>query len=53
MTCHEIVRFEKVLDKAIELGKLEAEKKASLLDWLSNPWTWAARHQIAPSDNEN
>ena len=53
VTCHEIVRFEKVLDKAIELGKLEADKKDSLVDWLNNPWTWAARHQLVPNANEN
>ncbi len=53
VTCHEIVRFEKVLDKAIELGKLEADKKESLVDWLNNPWTWAARHQLVPNANEN
>lgn len=51
--CHELVRFTKVLDKAVELGKLDEAKKTLLLDWLANPWTWAARNHLTPKTNEN
>ncbi len=51
--CHEMIDFRKVLEKAVELGKLTAEDKDALNDWLANPWTWAARHALTPSDNEN
>lgn len=53
VTCHELLDFQLVLDKAIELGKLEASKKGLLLDWLANPWTWAARNGLSPTDKEN
>ena len=43
----------KVIDKAIELGTISADKKEVLNDWLANPWTWAARHALTPMDNEN
>ena len=42
-----------VIDKAIELGTISADKKEVLNDWLANPWTWAARHALTPMDNEN
>ncbi|MDO5531199.1 orotate phosphoribosyltransferase [Sutterella sp.] len=53
VVCHELLDFTLVLDKAIELGKLEASKKETLIDWLANPWTWAARHGLTPTGNEN
>lgn len=53
VVCHELLSFTKVIDKAIELGRLDASKKAVLEDWLANPWTWAARHGVAPAANEN
>ena len=51
--CHEMIDFTKVIDKAIELGTISADKKEVLNDWLANPWTWAARHALTPMDNEN
>lgn len=51
--CHEMIDFTKVIDKAIELGTISADKKEVLNDWLANPWTWAARHAFTPMDNEN
>lgn len=51
--CHELLHFSKVLDKAVELGKIDEAKKALLLDWLANPWTWAARNHLTPKANEN
>lgn len=53
VVCHELLSFKKVLDKAVELGELSAEDQPILVDWLENPWTWAARHHILPNDNEN
>ena len=53
VSCHEMIDFRKVLDKAVELSKLSDEEKVALNDWLTNPWTWAARHALTPSDNEN
>ncbi len=53
VTCHEMIDFGKVIDKAIDMGKLAAEKKDILADWLQNPWTWAARHNLTPKGSEN
>ena len=41
-----MIDFTKVIDKAIELGTISADKKEVLNDWLANPWTWAARHAL-------
>ena len=51
--CHEMIDFTKVIDKAVELEKLSEADRDVLNDWLANPWTWAARHALTPSDNEN
>ena len=48
-----MIDFRKVLEKAVEIGKLSGDEKDILNDWLANPWTWAARHALTPSDNEN
>ena len=53
VVCHEMLDFAKVLDKAVEMGKLTVEEKSILGDWLQNPWTWAARHAITPTGSEN
>ena len=53
VVCHEMLGFEKVIDKAIETKRLDAEQKEVLTDWLANPWTWAARHGIAAQAAEN
>jgi orotate phosphoribosyltransferase len=53
LRCHEMISFTKVLDKAVELGKITAEQEEVLKDWLSSPWTWAIRHGLTPTDNEN
>lgn len=53
VTCHEMLPFAKVLDKAIELGKITTEERVQLEDWLANPWTWAARHGITAMASEN
>lgn len=52
-TCHELLDFSLVLDKAVATGLIDEPKKALLLDWLANPWTWAARNGLTPSGNEN
>lgn len=52
-TCHELLDFSLVLDKAVTTGLIDEPKKALLLDWLANPWTWAARNGLTPSGNEN
>lgn len=53
VVCHELLHFEKVINKAIDLQLLKGEKRSMLMDWLANPWTWAARHGITPSTKEN
>lgn len=50
---HEMIAFEVVIDKAVEMGKLQAEQKETLMDWLANPWTWASRHGLVPQTTEN
>lgn len=52
-TCHELLDFSLVLDKAVATGLIDEPKKVLLLDWLANPWTWAARNGLTPSGNEN
>ena len=42
-----------MLEKAVEMGKIDEEKKLLLIDWLANPWTWAARNGLTPTGNEN
>lgn len=51
--CHELIDFTLVLDKAVELGQIDAAQREVLVDWLANPWTWAARHGLTPTGNEN
>ncbi len=51
--CHELLDFTLVLDKALDEGIIDAPKKVLLLDWLANPWTWAARNGLTPTGNEN
>ena len=51
--CHELLDFTLVLDKALAEGIIDAPKKVLLLDWLANPWTWAARNGLTPTGNEN
>lgn len=53
VTCHELLAFTLVLEKAVEMGKIDEEKKLLLIDWLANPWTWAARNGLTPTGNEN
>lgn len=53
VTCHELLDFTLVLEKAVEMGKIDEEKKLLLIDWLANPWTWAARNGLTPTGNEN
>lgn len=52
--CHELLDFRLVLDKAVELGQIDSAQREILVDWLANPWTWAARHGLTPTaGNEN
>lgn len=51
--CHELLDFSIVLDKAVSTGLIDEAKKALLIDWLANPWTWAARNGLTPNGNEN
>ena len=51
--CHEMIDFRKVINKAIDLKMVTEEEKETLNDWLANPWTWAIRHGVTPSNNEN
>lgn len=53
VSCHEMINFTKVIDKAVEMGKLSPEDRSKLNDWLSSPWTWAARHSIVAFTTEN
>lgn len=53
VSCHEMINFTKVIDKAVEMGKLSVEDRSKLNDWLSSPWTWAARHSIVAFTTEN
>ena len=53
VTCHELLDFTLVLEKAVEMGKIDEEKKLLLIDGLANPWTWAARNGLTPTGNEN
>lgn len=51
--CHEMISFTKVIDKAVEMNRLTAEEREKLNDWLSSPWTWAARHSLTAIAVEN
>lgn len=53
VACHEMINFTKVIDKAVEMDRLSAEDREKLNDWLSSPWTWAARHAISAFTVEN
>ncbi len=53
VSCHEMINFTKVIDKAVEMDKLSPEDRSKLNDWLSSPWTWAARHSIVAFTTEN
>ena len=53
VVCHELLDFTLVLDKAVEVGKIDQAQREVLIDWLANPWTWAARHGLTPTGNEN
>ncbi len=53
VSCHEMIDFIKVIDKAVEMDRLSVENREKLGDWLSSPWTWAARHAISAFTVEN
>ncbi len=49
----DVIAFEKVVKKAQEMGKINAEQSALVLEWLNTPWTWAAMHGVVANVREN
>jgi orotate phosphoribosyltransferase len=50
---HRMIAFNKVVDKAIEMGHITEEQKKTIEDWLKTPWTWAARQGLVAATREN
>lgn len=50
---HSMIRFNKLLDKAVEMGRIDEAGKQSVLEWLKTPWMWAARQGITAASSEN
>lgn len=49
----DVIRFEVVVQKAFDMGLIDAGQKALVLEWLNTPWTWAAMHGLVASMHEN
>lgn len=45
--------FSRILDTAIQMKKIDREKRAVIAQWLGDPWPWAAHYGHLPADNEN
>jgi orotate phosphoribosyltransferase len=51
---HTLQTFDKILDIAVQTGRITAQQKEVIADWLNDPWPWASRHGIVlPAENEN
>ena len=50
---HRMISFNKVVDKAVEMGHITEEQKKTIHEWLKAPWTWAARQGLVASTREN
>lgn len=44
LTTFEVIAFNKVVNKAREMGNITPEEEKLVLEWLKTPWTWAAMH---------
>lgn len=53
ITTYNVIGFERVVQKAEEMGVITAEQKELVLDWLNTPWTWAAIHGVVAIAREN
>ena len=53
LTTFEVIAFNKVVNKAREMGSITPEEEKLVLEWLKTPWTWAAMHGKVASAREN
>ena len=53
LTTFEVIAFNKVVNKAREMGNITPEEEKLVLEWLKTPWTWAAMHGKVASAREN
>lgn len=53
LTTFEVIAFNKVVNKAREMGNIMPEEEKLVLEWLKTPWTWAAMHGKVASAREN
>ena len=48
-----MIAFNKVVNKAREMGNITSEEEKLVLEWLKTPWIWAAMHGKVASAREN
>ena len=53
ISTYEVIAFRKVVEKAEQIGLIDAKNKKLVLGWLRTPWTWAAMHGLVAEAHEN
>ena len=48
-----MIEFKRIVEKAVEMGMINEEQKATIMEWLKTPWTWAARRGLIATTREN
>ncbi|MCF0253756.1 MAG: orotate phosphoribosyltransferase [Duodenibacillus sp.] len=50
---YDVISFDKVVSKAVEMGVLQDAEHAKVVQWLKTPWTWAALNGLVAETVEN
>ena len=50
---YDVIGFDRVVKKACEMGVINDEQAALVMEWLNTPWTWAAMHGVVAIAREN
>ena len=50
---YRMIEFKKIVNKAVEMGMIDEEHKATIEQWLKTPWTWAAQRGLVATTREN
>ena len=50
---YDVIAFARVVQKACEMGVINEEQSALVMEWLNTPWTWAAMHGVVATAREN
>ena len=48
-----MIVVKRLVGKAVEMGMINEEQEATIMEWLKTPWTWAARRGLIATTREN